>query len=98
MMVVHQGVMIKPAVLNTRPTDKKTIQPYNNLILSWTLETPSPKEERWLNLKKKKKENLSQETTYAQIPAKKQNIIENQDNVPNPKVTNLIVMDVSENN
>ena len=44
------------------------------------------------------KENLSQETTYAQIPAKKQNIIENQDNMSNPKVTNLIVMDVSENN
>lgn len=44
------------------------------------------------------KENLSQETTYAQIPAKKQNIVENQDNVSNPKITNLILMGVSENN
>lgn len=75
---------------------KKRIQLYNNLILSWTLETPSPKE-RWLHLKKKKKENLSQETTYAQISAKKQNIIDNQDNMPNPKITNLLVMDGSEN-
>lgn len=88
--------MIKPTALNTSRTEKKIIQPYNNLILSWTLETPSPKE-RWLHLKKKKKENLSQETTYAQISAKKQNIIDNQDNMPNPKITNLLVMDGSEN-